>query len=154
MRSTRVPPRHQVDLHLPGDHPPLRLGVQADVTCDGSADEPGVDEFPDAPPGHRVVVRDHRELAFALEHEFLSRSHAPANCKVGGFGAQPRPSPDAIHLSFDQAPGLELDPHVIFALIVNRLITHARSYDLSREHIRDLLENELRSLDLDKHRDI
>ena len=47
----------------------------------------------------------------------------------------------------------QLDPHVIFALIVNRLIIHARTYDLSREHIRDVLENELRSLDLDKHRD-
>ena len=42
---------------------------------------------------------------------------------------------------------------MIFALIVNRLINHARTYDLSREHIRDVLENELRSLDLDKHRD-
>ena len=47
----------------------------------------------------------------------------------------------------------QLDPHVIFALIVSRLIVYARTYDLSREHIRDVLENELRSLDLDEDRD-
>ena len=40
----------------------------------------------------------------------------------------------------------EPDPRVIFALIVSRLIAYARTYDLPREHIRDVLENEFRIL--------
>ena len=66
--------RHEIDRHRACNHLPLRLRIEADVARDGAADQTGIDELADSPPGHGVVVGDHDEITFALAHQFVDQA--------------------------------------------------------------------------------
>ena len=86
--------RHQVDLHLAGDHLRLGLGVQADVADDRLLHQAGADQLADAHAGHRGVVGDHGEIALALAHQFVdhvlrgAHGHEAADHQAGAVGDQ------------------------------------------------------------------